>query len=567
MADTITILADNLDQARAQAKSGLQPGYRIASENVVCDGRPQTIEAEGSTAEEALAKLDAQVPGGATGIERRIVRQPGRRTLVVEAFDEQAAGARIKEGLESYEEIDAIRLAAAGSKGVFGIGKKPNQYEGSIAISARAALAFRQKAKIEVTYGLMSLRDAVEAKDLPTFEKLLAAQANVNEKEHGQDTPLMLAAMQGSVEMVRLLLAAGADPNATQKHGRTALSLADERGHSEVVRLFYSAYLADLGSDDGMRSARAESVLYDASQAIVPDLCDLLQHSPSERARRQSAWIIYKIAPRITDPGLRDQAEAALIEALGDSDEMVRGNAAWGLSIIGGRKAAPALQAAAKDRSPDVRDAVDNALVQLALAGRGGRSQAPREVAGEVTTPAITPAAVVSAASSAGALSTEIRDRTIPVIPRSILTLALVDSRSLGDAGAGAASFQQAIRSWNEQNLPAAESHYRQALRTGVAPLHEGYAHANLGAILLKRDDLIGAMEQFLQVFAAPSALYESVHEPAEYMSIILAEVGRAEEAALFRQLADKTGAKLGSRLASGAAAHARELARKAQIR
>ena len=125
-------------------------------------------------------------------------------------------------------------------------------------------------------------------------------------------------------------------------------------------------HIADLGSDDMMRSAEAEEALYSADQAAIPDLCEALLRNASVRARRKSAWIIYKLAPRLGDPGLRDQAAAALIEALRDNDEGVRRNAPWGLSVIGGSRAIPALQAAAKDRSGDVRDAAEYALQQLA---------------------------------------------------------------------------------------------------------------------------------------------------------------------------------------------------------
>lgn len=123
--------------------------------------------------------------------------------------------------------------------------------------------------------------------------------------------------------------------------------------------------IAGLSSQDMMKSAKAESALYEASQEVISDLVEVLRHSTDEKARRQSAWIIYKIAPRITDPGLHDLAVSALLEALKDEDEGVRRNAPWGLGIIGGSRAVPALQAAAKDRSSDVRDAATYALQRL----------------------------------------------------------------------------------------------------------------------------------------------------------------------------------------------------------
>jgi hypothetical protein len=90
-----------------------------------------------------------------------------------------------------------------------------------------------------------------------------------------------------------------------------------------------------------------------------------LLHSQSILARRKSAWIIYKIGSRITDRQIRDGAVSALIEALKDDDGTLRGNAPWGLGVLGGSKAIAALQAAAQDSSSTVRDAVEHALHQL----------------------------------------------------------------------------------------------------------------------------------------------------------------------------------------------------------
>ena len=53
-------------------------------------------------------------------------------------------------------------------------------------------------------------------------------------------TPLMTAAAEGLVDVVRLLLAAGADRAIEDKDGDTALSFARANGHTEVVTLLES---------------------------------------------------------------------------------------------------------------------------------------------------------------------------------------------------------------------------------------------------------------------------------------------------------------------------------------
>jgi ankyrin repeat protein len=65
------------------------------------------------------------------------------------------------------------------------------------------------------------------------------ADANVQGTLEGF-TPLMTAAAEGLVEVVRLLLAAGADRDLEDKDGDTALSFARQNGHAEVVALLES---------------------------------------------------------------------------------------------------------------------------------------------------------------------------------------------------------------------------------------------------------------------------------------------------------------------------------------
>jgi ankyrin repeat protein len=47
----------------------------------------------------------------------------------------------------------------------------------------------------------------------------------------------MIAAVNGHVDIVRMLLEAGADPRAVNEEGRTALELAEAAGQPEVVNL------------------------------------------------------------------------------------------------------------------------------------------------------------------------------------------------------------------------------------------------------------------------------------------------------------------------------------------
>jgi len=72
---------------------------------------------------------------------------------------------------------------------------------------------------------------------------------------------------------------------------------------------------------------------------------------------------------RIGDP----QAVPALIKALGDRNENVRGAAAEALGKLGDPKAVPALTERLQDESEDVREAAQDAIQQIKtkLSGKG----------------------------------------------------------------------------------------------------------------------------------------------------------------------------------------------------
>ena len=67
--------------------------------------------------------------------------------------------------------------------------------------------------------------------------KLLTAGADINAKNEGDNTPLILAANYGDKEIVQILLEAGADISSVAKDGKKALDLAQEIGEDEIVHM------------------------------------------------------------------------------------------------------------------------------------------------------------------------------------------------------------------------------------------------------------------------------------------------------------------------------------------
>jgi ankyrin repeat protein len=73
------------------------------------------------------------------------------------------------------------------------------------------------------------------------MKTLIKAGADVNAKDEGGVTALMLASSDGHKEMVKMLIKAGADVNAKDKNGKTALMRASERGRKEIVKMLIKA--------------------------------------------------------------------------------------------------------------------------------------------------------------------------------------------------------------------------------------------------------------------------------------------------------------------------------------
>ena len=77
---------------------------------------------------------------------------------------------------------------------------------------------------------------------VPVARRLVAAGADVNARDISNFTPLLHAAFQGQVAMVKFLLEQGARTDIrVSVNDQTALDIARERGHTEIVRLLESA--------------------------------------------------------------------------------------------------------------------------------------------------------------------------------------------------------------------------------------------------------------------------------------------------------------------------------------
>jgi ankyrin repeat protein len=91
--------------------------------------------------------------------------------------------------------------------------------------------------------GKTALHLAIEY-EYPKIVEILAAaiETDLNRPNNNGATPLIIAILNGHLEIVKILLGLGADVNAKDSNGRTAFYLASETGHTEIVQLLEKNY-------------------------------------------------------------------------------------------------------------------------------------------------------------------------------------------------------------------------------------------------------------------------------------------------------------------------------------
>jgi ankyrin repeat protein len=100
--------------------------------------------------------------------------------------------------------------------------------------------------------GWTPLHYAASGDSLPAIQELLARGAEVDSRApNHQRTPLMMAAMYASEDVINALLKAGADPGARDQYGETAADLAARGGRDWLAERLARRAAARKASDDG----------------------------------------------------------------------------------------------------------------------------------------------------------------------------------------------------------------------------------------------------------------------------------------------------------------------------
>lgn len=123
----------------------------------------------------------------------------------------------------------------------------------------------------EPRIGFTPLHFCVYAQQLELGRLLIAAGANLDNRNRMGLSPLDLAILLGRPEAASFCIANGADIEAMNGHDQRPLTHAASRGHLEIVRM-----LLDAGADIEARNGKGQSALIAATVAGRGELVDLL---------------------------------------------------------------------------------------------------------------------------------------------------------------------------------------------------------------------------------------------------------------------------------------------------
>ena len=128
------------------------------------------------------------------------------------------------------------------------------------------------------------LLEAVKELDVETTRQMLAQGADPNVAfEPTQQTPLLLAALLGNMEIMRMLIDKGADINHVDNGGFTALTYAAKEGHYDIAKM-----LVDLGAELDHRvkiPGKKNALEYARSKDSTKRIAALIEEAPGKRAQ------------------------------------------------------------------------------------------------------------------------------------------------------------------------------------------------------------------------------------------------------------------------------------------
>ena len=135
--------------------------------------------------------------------------------------------------------------------------------------------------------------------DAATISRLLASDADPNNKAKGDITPLHIAAMLGHASAIDALLVGGANPNARNlfSSGYTPLHFAAQRGHHEAIESLLAG-----GADPNVKAAETggrTTPLYEATYGHLSAVNALLAGGADPNVNEGGFTPLYQAAAEL----------------------------------------------------------------------------------------------------------------------------------------------------------------------------------------------------------------------------------------------------------------------------
>lgn len=141
-----------LDEARKKLFSDSPQGLYLQSETAISP-RSKRTTAVGDSTEQAFAAALAQQPEGMTVSSKKEISSAGRTTVLIDAWDREAAAALVLKQAGPNASLEALTERRPPKGGFLGIGKAPGKYEAVVFRKAAVEIQFGQAARIEATFG------------------------------------------------------------------------------------------------------------------------------------------------------------------------------------------------------------------------------------------------------------------------------------------------------------------------------------------------------------------------------------------------------------------------------
>ena len=178
--------------------------------------------------------------------------------------------------------------------------------------------------------GATALHWAAHRDDLKNAVLLIEAGADVRASNELEVSPLWLACVNGSASMVRVLLGAGADPNAAPASGETPLMHAARSGSTDAVKLLL-LHGADVNAKTPLEDQTA--LMWALSEKHAEVSRTLIEHGAEVSARSKFGFTPLLFAARVGD---LDGARALLAAGVDPNETASGGESALVVATVRG---------------------------------------------------------------------------------------------------------------------------------------------------------------------------------------------------------------------------------------